>query len=467
MKNKIYGILLLGACLLSQHSISQSWILQGANVSGTDLFISDISAINTNVAWAITGSYVGGFCGTPMRKFTRTTNGGTTWRSGTISAPASHTTFNICAIDSLTAWVSTYDLFNLSNGRVYKTSNGGLTWVYQSTATFTGTCKFVHFFNANEGVAVGENQIFTTTNGGTNWVAQTNLPFPFNQPTFLPINSYEVLGNKIWLGDYAGIVYYSNDKGLTWSIKSGQNGAMGYSSIKAIAFKDSLNGLAINAITQSGGGNSGSVYVDNGKFYKTANGGSTWTPVFYSATSFTYSSRFMAKYDICYVKGTSNTYILSSEYSQFDSFSAITTDGGTTWSFIDSLQGRTALAFVPDGNGWCGGEISSTNDGIYKWLQAPPTNTNVNTTAIEEYQKMLNENIKILYDGNASFVSNTIADQNIHSLIILTVEGKKVKTLNNNSEKRQNLETESLSKGTYILEVGIGKNILHKKFIVN
>lgn len=465
MKNKIYGILLLGACIFAQPFFSQSWIPQGADISGPGLFISDISAINTNVAWAIAGSYVGGFCGTPMRKFTRTTDGGTTWRSGNIAAPSTHNAFNICAIDSLTAWVSTYDLFNVSNGRVYKTSNGGLTWAHQSSATFSGTCKFVHFFNANEGVAVGENQIFTTTNGGTNWVPQSNLPFPFNQPTFLPINSYEVLGNKIWLGDYAGFVYYSNDKGLNWAIKSGQSAGLG--SVKAVAFKDSLNGLLISSYAQSGGGSSPTVDVDDGTFYKTSDGGSTWVPVLYSATSFTYSSRFMAKYDICYVKGSSNTYILSSEYSQFDSFSAITTDGGTTWSFIDSLQRRTALAFVPDGNGWCGGLISSTSNGIYKLLQAPPTNTNVNMTAIEEYQKMLNENIKILYDGNDIFVSNSSADQNIHSLIILTVDGKKVKTLNSNSEKRQNLETESLSKGTYILEVGIGKSILHKKLIVD
>jgi len=464
MKNKIYGILLLGACVFTQPSFSQSWIPQGANISGTDLFISDISAINTNVAWAITGSYVGGFCGTPMRKFTRTTDGGTTWRSGNIAAPPTHNAFNICAIDSLTAWVSTYDLHDLSNGRVYKTSNGGLTWLHQSTATFSGTCKFVHFFNANEGVAVGENQIFTTTNGGTNWTAQAALPFPYPQATFLLINSYEVLGNKIWLGDYAGFVYYSNDKGLNWTIKSGQSAGLG--SVKAIAFKDSLNGLLISSYAQSGGGSSPSVDVDSGIFFRTLDGGATWTPSLFQLSAYSISGT-MAKYDICYVKGTSNTYILSSEYNSSERFSAITTNGGTTWSFIDSLERRTALAFVSDGNGWCGGEISSANDGIYKWLQAPPTNTNVNTTAIEEYQKMLNENIKILYDGNASFVSNGFADQDIHSLIILTVEGKKIKTLSSNSEKRQNLETESLSKGTYILEVGIGKSILHKKFIVN
>jgi photosystem II stability/assembly factor-like uncharacterized protein len=465
MKKLILTVLTISFALFNQNANAQSWIPQAANIGGAGLSISDISVVNDSTAWAIASSLSGGVCVMPVKKFTRTTNGGTTWRSGNIPGPIGYTTFNISAIDSLTAWVSTYDLANLNNGRVYKTTNGGASWAHQSTATFTSACKFVHFFNANDGVAVGESELFITSNGGTNWVANGSLPFPYPGFTYFLLNSYEVQGNKIWLCDNTPTVYYSNDKGLTWSVKTTSLSAMEYGNIKGIAFKDSLNGLAIGSEFQSGGGSSPGVNVDNGKFFKTSDGGASWTTVLYSATSFTYNSKFMAKYDVCHIKGTANSYILSSEYSPSDFFSALTTDGGTTWTFIDSAVAHTALAFLPSGIGWSGGRISTTADGIYKWYQAPPTNTN--TTSMEKYQKQINEHVKIVYDASAIFLKNEVEHERINALYILSVDGKKIKVLECTNQRIQKLETEGLSKGVYMLEVGIGRSILHKKIIIN
>lgn len=438
---------------------AQAWTPQGANITGSSLFIGDISVVNDKVVWAIAGSYNGGMCQTPVTRFTRTTNGGAQWKSGAISAPGHYNTWNISATDSLTAWVSTFDQFTLKSGRVYKTTNGGQSWTHQATATFTSACKFVHFFNANEGIAVGENEIFITANGGTNWTRQANLPTPFSGSTYFLINSYEVLGNQLWLGDEGGVIYYSADKGQTWSVRSMSNSALRYKAVKGIAFKNNLEGMAVASVFISGG-NGGGSHTDNGSFYKTSDGGMTWTPVLYSSPQSTLRDQWNAKYDIAYIPGTANSYIISSEYSGIQKFSSITTDGGNTWSYIDSTLAHTALAFAPNGTGWSGGYISNAGDGMYKWESTNPS------TALEQYQKSLNEAVTILYNGADVFVRNGLSGETIRAMSIYNTEGKFVARVPYDGENIQKLETSSLSKGVYILEAETGKSVLHKKFVV-
>lgn len=462
MKQLAFTLLAIGITLCSRplQAQSQAWTLQGANITGSSLFIGDISVVDGNVVWAIAGSYNGGMCQTPVTRFTRTTTGGTKWKSGSIGAPVGYNTWNISAVDSMTAWVSTFDHFNLNNGRVYKTTNGGLSWQHQATANFTSACKFVHFFNANDGVAVGENEVFITSNGGTNWTIQSALPVPYGGPAYFIINSYEVSGNShIWLGDDAGVVYYSADKGHTWHVQSDQSSALGYQAIKGLAFKNTLEGMAIASVFQ-GGGNGGGSYTDNAQFYKTSDGGVSWTPVFYNSSQSSLSNQYYAKYDVAYLPGTADSYILSSEYDNLFKFSAITTDGGTTWTYIDSTVAHTALKFAGNGTGWSGSYITNTGDGIYKW-----GGSNVGTS-LADYQKHINEQISILYQGNDVFVRNGLSDEAIRSLTILTLEGKKISTVAGNSERMQKLETASLSKGVYILETELGKSTLHKKFVL-
>lgn len=460
MKHLAFTFLIIGFALCRQPLHAQAWTLQGAGITGSSLFTGDISVVDENTAWAIAGSYNGGMCQTPVTRFTRTTNGGTKWKSGSIGAPTGYNTWNISAVDSMTAWVSTFDHFNLNNGRVYKTTNGGLSWQHQATATFTSACKFVHFFNANEGVAVGENEVFITSNGGANWLPRTALPVPYGGPAYFIINSYEVFGkDHIWLGDAAGVVYYSADKGHTWRVQSDQTSALGYQGIKGLAFKNVLEGMAITSVFQ-GGGNGGGAYTDNAQFYKTSDGGATWTPVFYNSSQSSLSNQYYAKYDVAYLPGTADAYLLSSEYENIFKFSAITTDGGSTWTYIDSTVAHTALKFAGNGTGWSGGYIHNTGDGIYKWGD-PHVGT-----ALVDYQKNLNDRISILYNGNEVFVKNALDNEAIRSLAILTLEGKKVSTVTGNSERIQKLETASLSKGVYILEAEVGKSLLHKKFVL-
>ena len=60
------------------------------------------------------------------------------------------------------------------SGTILATTNGGNTWVKQTSGT-TERFASVHFINNQEGVAVGLNgTIVRTKDGGTNWYAQVS-----------------------------------------------------------------------------------------------------------------------------------------------------------------------------------------------------------------------------------------------------------------------------------------------------
>lgn len=457
MNMKIQIITLVLSAALTSHVSGQFWTSQAADITGNSLFIGDISAVDENVAWAIASSFAGGFCGTPVRKFTRTTDGGATWESGSIPAPSQYTTWNICALDAQTAWVSTSHLFNGNNGRIYKTIDGGETWTHQTTANFSSAAKFVYFFDENHGVCVGENEIFTTTDGGVNWNAEDDLPVPFAAATNFVINSYEVIEDHIWLGDSYGAVYHSADQGNTWTNLVDHFGPMGQRSIKGIAFKDELNGMAICSHFVQGG-NGGGADTDDGTFFTTNDGGNTWTSQFYTSPTPEFTFQTFAKYDICYVPGTTDTYILTSEYAGLAMFSAITTDGGESWDFIDTEVAHTALDFVENGTGWSGGYITSANDGIFK---------HENTVAnIQIPSGDITKGLTILYNDQDEISLSNQSSVTIESISILSIDGKRVRDLGMSNNQNQPINIQSLAHGIYLLEISGGNQIIHKKFIV-
>ena len=96
----------------------------------------------------------------------KTTDGGTTWVSQT-----SETTFDmedIFFIDANNGWaVGWYRT-------ILRTTNGGTTWTFQTSGVST-YFQSVCFTDLNNGTAVGQGgTILRTTDGGTNWTSQTS-----------------------------------------------------------------------------------------------------------------------------------------------------------------------------------------------------------------------------------------------------------------------------------------------------
>ena len=162
---------------------------------------------NANTGWAVYG---------PCIK--KTTNGGNTWDLQLYLSAAG---FNdVFFTDTQTGWAVGGNLSSVSNGFIYRTSNGGINWVLQNNTTPPFQLTSVYFVNSQTGWTVGENGvILATTNGGSTYTRETetvipsrhilfqNYPNPFNPITRIKfaisknspvtIRIFDILGRQI------------------------------------------------------------------------------------------------------------------------------------------------------------------------------------------------------------------------------------------------------------------------------
>jgi photosystem II stability/assembly factor-like uncharacterized protein len=237
--------------------------LQTSGITNT---IRGLKVIDENVVWA---SCNGGVV-------LRTTNGGITWESKTTDAL--YNNYTIAATSATTAWVwgTLTSVGTLGQSTLWKTTDGGSTWVkqYENTNTYADD---IIFFDANNGVAIGDPDdgtnfvIVTTTNGGTTWTRIASAKAPAAAGASGSANSYASVGDNAWFGTYGSgsiKLYKTTDKGASWNAYSVPNYTDGYSTY--MDFKDANNGVAVNT---------------EGKVSLTTDGGLTWgTPVLLDAT---------------------------------------------------------------------------------------------------------------------------------------------------------------------------------------
>ncbi len=336
----------------------KSWAEQATGFTTLNRGIESIEVVNANVVWAV--AYDGSGGGATIREYSKTINGGTTWTPSSINVGSTNYGLaNITSTHSDTAWASIYPITATVTAQgIYKTVNGGTTWTKQSSAlynTATSFINFVHFFNANDGVAQGDPaggylEIYTTNNGGTTWtrVNSANIPAILAADEYGTVGYFTTYGNNIWFTTTKGRIFRSTNKGATWAAASTPLGLN--VTLTNLAFRDANNGYVtgLNPSTQADVG-----------LYKTTNGGATWTLSTASTAGIT------AKSAIEYVPGTTSTYYISGATTG-GSGTAYSTDDGATWTAIDNIQ-HTALGFFNETTGWTGGfNTSSTTGGIFK-----------------------------------------------------------------------------------------------------
>jgi photosystem II stability/assembly factor-like uncharacterized protein len=354
MKSFLISLTMFITCMCIFINAQQpcNWTTQSTGITSVNTLDLKFAAINDNVCWAVNRA---------NNQYIRTTNGGDQWTTSTIpNAPANWQGSYISAIDANTAWILMYEPGGPESGGVFKTTDGGNSWNQQTTAFSPNTGgfpKIIHFFNANDGVCIGNPnpigywEIYTTSNGGTNWnrVSQSNVPASTSsEVTFF---WYSSSGNSIWFsgGDAnlsAGRLFRSTNRGLNWEVFPLPDGG-----VAVPAFKDTQNGIVAH-------------FVPSNKLFKTTNGGETWTEILPFNVPFT--SAF-----ISYAPGTPGGYMMvSAVYPGLVSTngSAYTLDDGITWNVCDNSVSRGLLSdFADENTGWCG---SSTNS-VYRYYGPP------------------------------------------------------------------------------------------------
>lgn len=140
----------------------------------------------------------------------KTIDGGDHW---TYSTATQDYQGDIQFIDASTGWLTTTGSVN---GGIYKTTNGGGSWVQQPTG-FVFDVSGIHFINATTGWAVSPSGwIIKTTNGGATWVVQRQGDLKWlGAVDFVDALNGWVVGGQA--GDSGGIVLKTSNGGATWA----------------------------------------------------------------------------------------------------------------------------------------------------------------------------------------------------------------------------------------------------------
>jgi photosystem II stability/assembly factor-like uncharacterized protein len=341
------SLLFLMAILAFSIAITaQTWTSVNSNLpSGDGVGQISVGMNNNNALWAY------GIDNTGLIKdvFTKSTDGGLTWTSGTFNAGTGLS--QLFAIDENTCWA----MFNTGATQgLYKTTNGGTTWAKQGTAY--GSASFADamcFLNNNDGVAIGDPnggyfEIYTSPDGGTTWtrVPTGNIPTPLSGEYGIT-GDYSSFGGCVWFGTNQGRIFHSIDKGLNWTVTSTSYGTT--QTVQPV-FADSLHGMVFLSYLNVGVDTSVNITTD---------GGTTWQDVTVVGTM---DGRY-----VTHIPGTTATYVGSTGFAGGDLGVSYSYDGGTHWTVVTSGGDYDATAWLSVTKGWAGSTAAAkkTTGGMF------------------------------------------------------------------------------------------------------
>lgn len=435
---------LLLSILLTASSVAlnaQTWTEQSTAFPVAGTYTGDLSMVNANTVWAMAQRT----STTNHQRVSITTNGGTSWSTVAVGLPSTTTLGigNISAVSATTAYISVFPVSGSpSTQGVYVTTNSGATWTKQTTAAF-GASSFtnmVHFWDANNGVAMGDPvgakfEIYTTINGGTTWTAvpAANIPASLAGGEYGYTGKFTVKGNTIWFGTDRGRLFRSTDKGLNWTAISTPvadfGGGTTTTTTGEFAFKDDNTGI----IERGNYTGAPPVYTSL-TLFKTTDGGATWndiTPAMTPATMVYYG-------DISYA----GSMLVSAGSSTGNFGSSFSNNDGTSWTTIDGAS-HTCLEFLSSTVGFSGGfTTSATVGGAYKFNPSLSVADFNNTSEFTAYPNPTTGIVKL------SSSINTVSDVAVYNLLGKQVYTKAFSALNNEVE----VDLSSLNTGVYFLK---------------
>ncbi len=326
---------------LSTSTAHAQWVYQPIGFASTQAAPLLFDAVDASTAWGVNigaSSYV-------APQVSRTTNAGQTWTVSNlpVQTSVSEEATSLAASSATSAWVTTVNV-NGVGGRILHTTDGGLNWTVQSSATVFGSSAsypgLIRFFSATEGVAVGAPlstsggfEIYTTTDAGTTWTRSTATTPLTVVDENIAVTAPSVVGSTIWFATSAGRVFRSADKGLTWTVALVDSNV----ELTNVLFRDAQNGLALS-LDDNG---------TNHRLFRSTNGGTTWAPVTYTGP--------LHGAALSGVPGTSQYVSVGANLGNGDQGSSYSRDNGQTWVAIDNTLNHLNVEFVSSSVGWSGG----------------------------------------------------------------------------------------------------------------
>jgi len=440
------------------------------------------------------------------KNFLRTTDGGSTWSSYSLSKEAL----------SLSIPVSNYNkIYTVGyDGSIFVSDNQGASFSskltnLQTDYSYIDDYVDLFFTDANTGYIVCRpaTDILKTTDGGVTWYSRPGGGLPnASYPYALHFPSKDTgyyCGFDTW--NQVGIIYKTVNQGNTWInlFDSSPWGGIGLVALRSIFFINSNIGITVGNSgviykTIDGGQNWASItsgisntlnkiffatdsigYIagSGGKILKTTDGGDHWTPLTSGTTSDIPSIYFINK-DTGFV-GTNNMILKTTDggnswvsvllnftptsihfsgtdygYATGGNKIIKTTDGGNTWNYMHSETANSIYRiFFTDS---LTGYILGSNRTILKTVTGGMVNTNP--------VFLPNSYVKIY--PNPSAGSITIDNNDDATIRLFDMSGKLVLTKQLYSGENQ-VDISLLNNGMYIAKVISPKNIRTTKIIKN
>jgi len=427
---------LLTLVLFSTLIGNAQWQDLGTGMTTPSIEIFGVSVVDANTVWAVGNTWPD-----YVDEFTKTLDGGNTWQTGALPALANeYFTLSVRALDANTAWVLMTIIPTQDSCRLFKTIDGGTNWTEQ----FGGfnqanwALAIMHFFDENNGVLYGSAgtgnpvidslHIHTTIDGGSSWnrVPFSNLPFPLqSEGSWIASGNgtYAAIGDTMWAVTRAQRVFKTVDKGETWQAYS----VAGASNLRAVAFKDPMNGITIGISPN---------YIGT-----TNDGGLTWTDA---------TVPFPIAYNnIQYIPGSSDMYVIS---SGSDSELIISRDGGATWVSENHLISLKCIEFISPTIGYGGNMVqTASTGGMYKWAG------NISTSITE---KNVNDVTKI-YPNPVKDILYFKSDNVVSSIKLIDALGRVM----NNHSVDNSVDVSEFPLGIYFLMIETEEGVVTRKFV--
>ena len=156
--------------------------------------------------------------GNPM-EIAYSDNGGLTWTYVNVGSTLNQYAIgpqSLYIVDSFNIWLVT------TGGYIYKSEDGGGSWVAKSSGSLTvQNLHGVTFYGEKYGLAFGANNTILKTIDGNVWSVVTG---PAGQAA-VTVNTGGVLSKyRLWIGFNDGKLYYSHNGGTTWTRRQGWQG---------------------------------------------------------------------------------------------------------------------------------------------------------------------------------------------------------------------------------------------------
>ncbi len=353
---------------------AQKWEIIADKPVPKNLGFHGVSVVDDNIVWMAANDYpIWGYSnGNPDHtiRVVKTIDGGKNWQHFDVVEAKGRITYEIFAIDSLTAWITTNKFDNTDKTPIFKTTDGGRTWRQIEIASFAGG-NIIHFFNSQEGIVINGSNVALSNDGGETWFSNTGMKYALKQNELLYLYSSSTSkaafsDSIVVVGTNMGRIFFSKDRGQNWQTK--QVGTVN-DVMTAITMLNDNHWIAISPGSRSQGD-----YV-NSKVFQSYNGGSTW------------SESERSKYSIFHIArlpGSTNT-IFTGSFN--DAGIKMSTSGFDMPTWLETLDQQLycyGIAFSPNGTGYAVCFDDAEENFILKWNNVP-SNTDENAQVASDF----------------------------------------------------------------------------------